>query len=115
MNGNSSVGIDLAGFSTGKTAVVVAEHEGDTLFLNILRDHPLEKSRRGSEILEEVIEEEAEFISALVQRGPLVVDVPIDLQSLDQVFSGEILRQPIDGLTIADLYKRPVDRLFGAL
>jgi predicted nuclease with RNAse H fold len=100
------IGIDLAGYSTQKTAVAIAHREGASAHVTIDRDHPLRTKRAGGNALREVANEEAEYLRECLEMGRVFVDVPIDLQGLTR---------PDTANVIWELYQRPVDRAFRAL
>ena len=114
--GFQSAGIDLAGFSTGNTCVVLAKEKNGIAYCEILDSHPFSRKRNGEDDLFLAISEEATFLKELLEKGRVVADVPIDLQSLTGIFLPASKRPEIKkGTPITDIYKRPVDKAFGGL
>ena len=132
MAGDSNVkiayGLDLAGYSTGKSALARVEREcgSGMVRAQILDDHPFAKRRVGKDIL--AVELEREAIEFILREGRLCVDAPIDLQGLMGLDSPEgtgaclsrlvgRFRKP--GVPSArftwELTSRPVDYAFGGL
>jgi hypothetical protein len=99
-------GLDLAGYTTGKTTLAVVEIEGQNVKATMLRESALSVKRSGGDALKEVLREEAAALRRCLNIGPLAVDSPIDLQDL---------RTPIDAEYIWQLTRRPVDRAIGAM
>jgi hypothetical protein len=99
-------GLDLSGYSTGKTVLAVAEMHDDTATAVILRNSALSKYRHGADDAREALAEEIEALSKCIALGNIAVDVPIDLQGLPA---------PEGYIFIWELTKRPVDYAFGAM
>jgi len=99
-------GLDLAGYTTGKTTLAVVEIEGQNVKATMLRESALSVKRNGGDALKEVLRKEAAVLRRCLNIGPLAVDIPIDLQDL---------RTPIDAEYIWQLTRRPVDRAIGAM
>jgi hypothetical protein len=99
-------GLDLAGYTTGKTTLAVVEIEGQSAKATLLRDSALSEKRSGGDALKEVLREEVGVLRRCLNIGPLAADIPIDLQDL---------RTPTDAEYIWQLTRRPVDRAIGAM
>lgn len=98
-------GLDLAGYTTGKTTLAVVEIEGQNAKATLLRESALSVKRKSGDALE-ILREEAAVLRRCLNIGPLAVDIPIDLQDL---------RTPIETDYIWQLTLRPVDRAIGAM
>jgi hypothetical protein len=99
-------GLDLAGYTTGKTTLAVVEIEGQNAKATLLRESALSLKRSGGDTLKEVLREEAAVLRRCLNVGPLAADIPIDLQDL---------RTPSDAEYIWQLTRRSVDRAIGAM
>jgi hypothetical protein len=99
-------GLDLAGYTTGKTTLAVVEIEGQNAKATLLREPALSVKRKSGDALKEILREEAAVLRRCLNIGPLAVDIPIDLQHL---------RTPIETDYIWQLTLRPVDRAIGAM
>lgn len=110
MNGSYAIsyGLDLAGFSKGKSALVEAVRKGNAIEANILKGHPFEKKLTGDDNWSVQLHEERVCIKKIVGLGDsgildnrkIYIDVPIDLQNLlsanECEFVWELTRRPID-------------------
>ena len=99
-------GIDLAGYTTGKTTLAVVEINGRLAEATLLRDSPLSKKRKSSDTLRQVLEQETEVLRRCLAIAPVAVDVPIDLQGLPF---------PANPERIWQLTRRPIDRAVNAM
>lgn len=107
MTNTISYGIDLAGFSTGKSGLAKAELvETNRIEVTVFVDHLFAKSRRGFAKVEDVVDAEADLLVRLLEEGKVLIDMPLDLQELGNHEQAEMLWQ---------LTKRPVDYVFSAL
>ena len=113
--GSVAHGLDLAGYSTGKSALARAEDEcsSGTVRVRIISGHPFSEKRERKDVLD--VKPEQAQINSMLAEGRLCVDIPIDLQGLMD------LDPPQEGESCADtpfLWERtlrPVDYAFGAL
>jgi hypothetical protein len=97
-------GLDLAGYSTGKSSLAKATFDGATeLSVVVYRNHPFAERLEGWETVEPLVERERLLLRSL---HPLYVDVPIDLQGLPNLVGVRFTWQ---------LTKRSVDFAFNAL
>ena len=99
-----SYGLDLAGYSSGKSTLARAEWVNDGFKIIIYRSHPFSKKLEGRDLIAQQFEYERQFINALLD--PIYIDVPIDLQGLPT---------PLNYNFVWELTKRPVDFAFNAL
>jgi hypothetical protein len=97
-------GIDLAGYSSGKSVCAVAEQGDEHVAVTILSGSPLSDRHRGDEEIGPIVAREAAFLRSLLSHA-VAVDIPIDLQDL-------LTPKP---LQVWQLTKRPVDHALGAL
>jgi Protein of unknown function (DUF429) len=99
-------GLDLSGYSTGRTVLAAVEMHDDTATAVILRNSALSKCRHGADDARLALAEEIDAFSKCISMGSIAVDVPIDLQGLPA---------PEGYIFIWELTKRPVDYAFGAM
>jgi hypothetical protein len=99
-------GLDLAGYSTGKTRLAAIETSGSTAYATLLSDSVFAGSYDGSQPLEPIRRREISVVCKCLTLGILAVDVPIDLQGL---------LAPANAKKISDLTRRPIDQIHGAL
>jgi hypothetical protein len=99
-------GLDLSGYSTGRTVLAAVQMSGDAGAAAILRGSAFSQYRRGVDDARAALAEERDTLSKCMNVGPIAVDVPIDLQGLPA---------PDDICFIWELTKRPVDYAFGAM
>ncbi|NDJ87462.1 MAG: DUF429 domain-containing protein [Chloroflexi bacterium] len=94
-------GLDLAGYSTGKSGFARARWDGDAdLQVVVYQDHPLAQKYAGVAPLADIVAKERSLLAACLTAGALYVDIPIDLQGLpspeNPFFAWELTRRPID-------------------
>jgi Protein of unknown function (DUF429) len=99
-------GIDLAGYTTGKTSLAVVEIDGKRAIATLLRGSALSAKRASSSPLKEILTQEAAVVWRCLTIGPVAVDIPIDLQDLAGPDHAEFVWQ---------LTRRPIDRAVGAM
>jgi hypothetical protein len=99
-------GIDLAGYTTGKTSLAFVDIRGRSASATILRGSALSKKRRTDDSLNEIVKDEVAVLRQCLAIGPVAVDVPIDLQTLPH---------PKDPQTVWALTKRPIDYAINAM
>src|SRR6185437_549536 len=99
-------GIDLAGYTTGKTALAFVKIENQYVKATLLRGSALSKKRKSDDPVDEIVAEEVKVIERCLAIGPVAVDVPIDLQGLPN---------PPDPKTIWALTRRPIDYAINAM
>lgn len=98
-------GLDLAGYSTGKSSLAGVSANGASVEATIFRGHAFADKHDGDRALTGFVPREQELVEACT-RKKLFVDVPIDLQDLPR---------PRNPAKAWELTKRPVDRLYSAL
>lgn len=99
-------GLDIAGYSSGKSVLAAARSDGATCKVTLLRDCPFSRKAIGDDALALIVRREADALEALTKRGCVYIDAPIDLQNL---------LKPTDPTYVWELTMRPVDRLVGGL
>jgi hypothetical protein len=99
-------GIDIAGYTTGKTSLAVVEIEGQTARATLLRDSALSIRRDSDSQLKQILSDEVAVLRRCLAMGPVAVDIPIDLQGLTNPDSAEY---------IWELTLRPIDRAVKAM
>ncbi len=75
-------GIDLAGYTTGKTCVAAIEVNGSVAEATLLRCSHLAAKRHTDLQAAEVIRDDIECLRRCLALGRVAVDIPIDLQDL---------------------------------
>jgi hypothetical protein len=99
-------GIDLAGYTTGKTSLAVVEIAGRRAKATLLRGSALSVKRESSAALKDILRQEVAVLRLCLAVGPVAVDIPIDLQDLNNPDRAEYIWQ----LTL-----RPIDRAVRAM
>jgi len=99
-------GLDLSGYSTGRSGLAELRPVGDHFQALVYRDHPFARTAEGYTLLEEVCTPEREALSRMTELGTLLVDVPLDVAAL---------LTPEAPTFVWQLTARPVDFAFGAL
>lgn len=99
-------GLDLAGYSTGKSSlaeILISENGMDAI---VYKNHPFEIKTKGNARLDEITYKETDALRRLEKAGLLLVDVPIDITALLSLDAPRY---------IWELTKRPVDYALGGL
>lgn len=122
---NTAFGLDLAGYSQGKTGFARADREaGKKILITVFRGPPFTDKLRGREPLARLADAELRAVKACLNRGCLVADVPMDLQGLPTVgaaqFTWELTLRPVDFAfralpALADKIGAPVARFLHCL
>jgi hypothetical protein len=99
-------GIDLAGYTTGKTSLAVIEIGGRTATATLLHGSALSVKRKTCDVLTEILDQEVAVLRRCLAIGPVAVDIPIDFQGLPNSERAEYIWQ----LTL-----RPIDRALKAM
>jgi hypothetical protein len=99
-------GIDLAGYTTGKTSLAVIEIEGSAANATLLRGSALSIKRESGDGLMEILSQEVAVLRRCLAIGPVAVDIPIDLQELPSAAHAKYIWQ---------LTRRPIDRAVNAM
>jgi hypothetical protein len=99
-------GIDLAGYSTGKTSLAFVEIDNSGVKATLLRKSALSKTRDSSDDLQGAIRQDVLVLRRCFALGPIAVDIPIDLQGLPN---------PQNPRAIWELTRRPIDRGVNAM
>jgi hypothetical protein len=99
-------GIDLAGYTTGKTSLAVVEIDGQAAKATLLRGSALSAKRKSGDALREVLSQEVAALRRCLAVGPVAVDVPIDPQALPNADGAEYIWQ---------LTRRPIDQAMNAM
>jgi hypothetical protein len=101
-------GLDLSGYSGGKTRLAVAQRTtSGRIDIELLRNSVFSKALGGEKPLRNQIEEEKKELTSMLKDGIVAVDIPVDLQGLKE-FSTIYER-------VWELTKRPVDKALGGL
>jgi hypothetical protein len=102
----TAFGLDLAGYSSGRSGFARARYDGGVIDVTVYRGTVFGRPLAGIAPLPEHAAEERALLHACCERGLVFVDIPIDLQGLPT---------PSDVRFPWQLVKRPVDFAFGAL
>lgn len=93
-------GIDVSGYSQGKSALAVARRFTDRVTVIICEGTPFSQKHTGDQPLARIVEQERTFIRSCSEYGRVLVDIPLDLQSLshlsDVEFAWQLTRRPVD-------------------
>ena len=96
----SSFGLDLAGYSGGRSRLCVAEAlPNATVKATILTGHAFEQTAGGADRIGALTEAERAVLARCIAIGPFNVDIPIDLQALNAgraTWVWELTRRPVD-------------------
>ncbi len=97
----TAFGLDLAGYSTGKSGFVRADRKDDnSIEITIFQRHAFSEECDGKKLLKNINDRETELLKACCKKGRLLVDIPIDLQELpcpnNVSFIWELVRRPVD-------------------
>ncbi len=103
-----SYGLDLAGYSTGKSALARAKGgANDSIDVDVVLGHPFAKKVLGATSLQhDDLKQELDAFVWILRQGRLFIDVPVDLQGLPNPANADYVWQ---------LTQRAVDRMFGGL
>lgn len=103
----TSFGLDIAGYSTGKSGFAMAKRKNkNSIEVTVFQGHIFSKKFNSKYPLEEIVKKERDLIIACCRNSSLIVDIPIDLQGLPHSNNASF---------IWELTQRPVDFAFGAL
>lgn len=103
----TAFGLDIAGYSTGKSTLVRADVvNANTVSATLFRGHVYGEKIDGCRLLSPCTARETELVRACCEKAKLVVDIPIDLQDLIETKDPQFVWQ---------LTKRPVDFVFDGL
>ena len=100
-------GLDFAGYSSGKTGFAHAtQHAGGPIDITIYTDHVFARRLTGSTLLIDTVEDERELLRWCATQGPIMVDLPLDLEGLPA---------PVTAQYVWELVHRPVDYALNAM
>lgn len=103
----TAFGLDIAGYSTGKSGFVRACRKSDnSIIVMVYRGHIFSKKYSTKDSLGDVVNMERELLLACCRRSSVMVDIPIDLQGLPHSGNSSFVWQ---------LTMRPVDYAFGGM
>lgn len=103
----TAFGLDIAGYSTGKSGFSKAWRKSDnSIIVTVYRGHVFSKRCDGKKPLDNIAIKERELLQACCKNSVLMVDTPIDLQGLPYSDNASFIWQ----LTL-----RPVDYAFGGM
>ena len=88
----TAFGLDLSGFSTGGSAMARADRTEERIVVTVYTGHCFSQKVEGCDSLPAILARERNIVLACLARGPLVVDIPIDLQKLPQPPSAPMAR-----------------------
>jgi hypothetical protein len=101
-------GIDLAGYTTGKTSFAAARWQGESVEATLFSNSVFSANVRHqtAEPIAPALAEEVQTLRRCFAVGPVAIDVPIDLQEL---------LTPQRASRIWELTLRPIDQVLGAM
>jgi hypothetical protein len=101
-------GLDLAGYTTGKTCLAIARWDGNRVDATLLSNSVFSANKKFPTNAQtaSVIEQEVRTLKRCLKLGPVAVDVPIDLQNL---------LAPDQADYLWELTLRPIDKALGAM
>ena len=100
-------GLDLGGYSTGRSALAMATvRDGGLPTVALLTNSVFTRRARSKNEFQGTLDEEAECLRTLLNEGEVFIDVPIDLQGLVS---------PAEVQFVWELTRRPVDQAFRGL
>lgn len=103
----TAFGLDIAGYSTGKTGFARACRKNDnSIIVTVYQGHIFSKKYDGKKPLDNIAIKERELLQACCKNSVLMVDTPIDLQGLSHLDNASFIWQ----LTL-----RSVDYAFGGM
>ena len=106
-NIKTAFGLDIAGYSTGKTGFARACRKNDnSIIVTVYRGHVFSKKYNSKKSLDSVAVRERKLLQACCKNSVLMVDTPIDLQGLPHLDNASFIWQ----LTL-----RSVDYAFGGM
>lgn len=104
---NTAFGLDIAGYSTGKSGFARARRKSDnSIDVTVYQGHIFARTFNSRFPLDKVADKERELLLACCRNSALLVDIPIDLQGLPH---------PNNASFIWQLTLRPVDYAFGGM
>lgn len=106
MQSATGFGLDIAGYSGGKSVLAAAVPDGSHCRVTLLRNSPFSVKRPGASALKPTADCETAALRTLIGIGPVFIDAPLDLQNL---------LKPHDARFIWELTLRPIDRVLGGL
>ena len=104
----TAFGLDLAGYSSGRSALAYVRKGPNKIEALVLTEHPFARTPKKHPF-KGIISDERQAIRTCTLNGKLYVDTAIDLQGLDRVDMSQNITEPWQ------LQKRPVDEAFKAL
>lgn len=105
----TAFGLDIAGYSTGKSGFARADINSNKLIEVMVykeQGQIFARKIKGENLIKDIVQMEKEVLLACCKRGPIFVDIPIDLSGL---------LPPANVSFIWELTQRPVDFAFGAM
>jgi hypothetical protein len=99
-------GLDLSGYSRGRSGLAEIATSDDGLVATIYRSHPFAQVAGGRDLLNDMVAAERTALNRMTSLGMVLVDMPIDVEDL--------FRQG-NPIFVWELTARPVDFAFGGL
>jgi predicted nuclease with RNAse H fold len=99
-------GLDLAGYTTGRSSLAVIRSNENAAHATLLRNSVFSRKHNSDTLLENLVLEEEKTLRRCLSLGSVAVDIPIDLQGLPF---------PKEAKQIWELTLRPIDRELNAL
>lgn len=97
----TAFGLDIAGYSTGKSGFARADFiDKNSIEVTVYPDHIFSKPSKRKDEIKDQVKMEKELLSACCKNDTIFVDIPIDLQSLlksqNVFFTWELTLRPVD-------------------
>jgi len=118
----TAFGLDIAGYSTGKSGFARADLvDKNHIEVTVYEKHIFANKITGEAPIKDITEKEKQILVTCLGKGPLFVDIPIDLQGLPYPkkakFVWELINRPVDFAfdalpPLANLIGSPVARFF---
>jgi hypothetical protein len=103
----SAFGLDISGYSAGRTALAYAERSSaDAITITIYGNHPMAVQADGATPLLGIATAERELLEWCIEQAPLYIDAPLHLRALPA---------PADARYVFELTRSPADYALGAL
>ncbi len=97
----TAFGLDLAGYSSGRSSLVRASRDVEgKVKATVYRGHAFSKKPARGKPLDPIVQQEARLLAACLRHASLYADVPIDLQRLPcpgrETYAWQLVKRPVD-------------------
>jgi hypothetical protein len=118
----TAFGLDIAGYSTGKSGFARADLiDNNHIEVTLYEKHIFASKKKGENPIKDIVKMEKDLLLACCKKGPIFVDIPIDLQDMlnshNVFFTWELIFRPVDFAfgalpPLSSLIGSPVARFF---